>query len=521
MWPTNFFFIDMIKILTKYLALPLILLLAAPVFTACSDREDFLYPGAENALRFSASIENQNETRASSPVNSDYRNINFYITTNYKPTSTSEYVELDQIGTYAVKNGYSGILEAPYKPGSQTKADTLNWQTADTDHIFYGWTFTQGTNASQPIAKVKDSEGNVIAYTPSRDPQTIYFNNEFFPDNWGDWQNGAVLEKFVGAENGPYSYETNGAYAPMNFYHLVSKMTVQVRAYDYAGYYTDLPYTMTIHGLPSQGTFYPYPEDAGGNPQRPYVEQVEKENDEVTFMMKGRNNSYTYPFYLCPDVDIKNLSYTIKLGDGSMQLNGQLIEKYFPGTYKGDFSKLNNFSNRTEQSTILHAGEFLHIVLWLMPDGGTGAGVAISPWDVMEGQEGTTYPRTGIFSSGEANELTGPNVDWGDIFGRYGDMNSSEPVINVYDNVEINSNILTVEDPYILDGLGHLFTLPEDTTEFTVQNVRNAYFTNGTDIIYIDADGNIYTVDPVSFQATPTGSSLNESEPTTINFTTS
>lgn len=488
--------------------------------SSCSDEFGSIYDQGRQSLNFTANIENDRATRASSPINSDYANVKFYVTMDYKPQSDQPYISWDKIGNYAVKNGYTGIFDVAYNQATQSKLDSLNWQTADTDHIFVGWSFTQGTKADQPVPKVKTNSGEVVDYIPSRDPVTVYFNNEFYPNKWGDWQNGSLFEKFVGAVNGPYNYETNGAYAPLHFYHLVSKISVQVRVYDYSGYYTDIPYTMTINGLPSQGTFYPYTLNEDGTPRLPYIEKIDKENDFVTFNMTGRNNSSRYPFYICPDVDIKNLSYTIKVGDGSIATNGKTWEQMFPNSYKGDFSKLNNFTNRKnpgEQSTILRAGEYLQIVLWLMPEGGTGAGVSIVDWDTMDEQEGTTYPRTGIFSSGEANELTGGNVDWDDIFGRYGDSANGEKVINVYDNVSIENNTLTVANPYVLDGLGHLFTLPEDTNDITLQNVRNAYFTNGTSIIYIDEEGNIYDVDPVTFEMTEKGK-MNDSGPTTISF---
>lgn len=503
----------------RYSSLPLmmlaVLLLAA--LSACRDEAAMLYGDGKPTLSFTAEIENQRQTRASTKVNSDYANVNFYVTMDYQPEGSQTYVPWDQIGRYTVKSGYTGIFDVPYDTSSQSKIDSLNWRTADTDHLFYGWSFTQGTKASQLVPQVIDDSGSAVPYIPSREPVTIYFNNKFYPDNWNDWINGSVLEKFVGAANGPYSFESNGAYAPLHFYHLVSKMSVQVRVYDYSGYYTDVPYTMTVYGLPSEGTFYPYPQSDDGTPTLPYVEKIEKDDDFVTFKMTGRNNSSRYPFYLCPDVDISKLSYTIQLGDGSIALNGLKWEDLFPNQYKGDFSKLKNFSNRQEQSTVLHAGEYLHVTLWLLPDGGTGAGVEIVDWDTMDEQQGTTYPRTGIFSSGEANELTGTQVDWDDIFGRYGDTINGEKVINVYDNVDIVDNTLTVPSPYVLDGLGHLFTLPEDASEVILENVRNAYFSNGTSIIYIDEDGNIFSVDPVTFEMTENGK-MNSSGPTVIPF---
>lgn len=488
-------------------------------FSSCSDEMGHLYGDAGKSLNFTAEIEDQRDTRASSPVNSNYAAVKFYVTLDYQPQNSTSFVPLDKIGQYTVKSGYTGIFDVARESGA--KLDSLNWQTADTDHQFIGWSFTQGTKAGQTAPLIKNEAGEVVNYVPSREPVKVYFNNEFYPDRWSDWINGSMFERFVGAVNGPYDFQTNGAYAPLHFYHLVSKMSVQVRVYDYSGYYTDIPYIMTINGLPSQGMFHPYELNDDGTPKRPYVEALEKENDSVTFQMTGRNHATTYPFYICPDVDISKLSYSIKIGgDGSIALDGKTWDQLFPGTYEGNFSKLTNFTNRkdpTEKSTILRAGEYLQIVLWLMPEGGTGAGVSIVDWNTMDEQEGTTYPRTGIFSSGEANELTGSNVDWTDIFGRYGDNIGGEKVINVYDNVDIADNTLTVPDPYVLDGLGHLFNLPDGTRNVTLENVRNAYFSNGTSMIYVDDQGNIFSVDPVTFEMTPKGT-MNATGPTTITF---
>lgn len=65
-------------------------------------------------------------------------------------------------------------------------------------------------------------------------------------------------------------------------------------------------------------------------------------------------------------------------------------------------------------------------------------------------------------------------------------------------------------DGYILDGMGHTITMtPGDDGKITISgNVRDVYITDGTNTIYIDKDGKIYSIDPDTGEKTATGDTL-------------
>ena len=92
---------------------------------------------------------------------------------------------------------------------------------------------------------------------------------------------------------------------------------------------------------------------------------------------------------------------------------------------------------------------------------------------------------------------------------------------------------LNTGDDYLLEGNGH--TINVNSTSLSVGHVRNVYlrlyyYTSSSIsgsiyyeyIVYIDNNGDVWIVDPVTFEETPTGENINNPDkcPVTLNMST-
>ena len=412
-------------------------------------------------------------TRATSEISAqDYNNVPFYIAMDYLDSQNDSQTEY---GTYVVTPGMRG----QFSPKERSSA--INWYNRTGDHTFHAWDFPQTVSGTP--------------YEPSTEPQKIYFDNSFGGTNNNE------LEKFIGAVSGPYNYESQGQYVPLHFYHLVAKINfVRFRAFSYDpskfGYYSDPGVKITLYGLPQEAVFYPAPEnDTEGNPVMPYVKgETQPDNVDNTdtswqieFTTPIQPRSGNNPAYICPGYDFSKIKFKVEIIDPNWN--------YTPtGPFYGSFGDLE-FTDRTDKNDkvpILRAGEVLNLYINLYPEGGTGGGMTITPWDLLEDENGTSYPRPGIYQDSELDGLTGDNVDWEEMFGLLGYSENGEDVFNIYNNLELTGNELLIPDDYVLDGLGHLVTVPDKYDNIAVSNVRDIYLSNGTNTLWIDEDGNVW-----------------------------
>ncbi|MCH5226242.1 MAG: fimbrillin family protein [Muribaculaceae bacterium] len=430
-------------------------------------------------------------TRATSEISADDYGKPFYIAMDYLDSQNDSQTK---IGTYKVPTGMRG----QFSPIESSSA--INWYNRTGDHTFHAWDFPQTVSGTP--------------YTPSTKPQTIYFDNRFGGTNNNE------LEKFIGAVSGPYNYESQGQYVPLHFYHLVSKINfVRFRAFNYDpskpfGYYTNPQVRITLYGLPKEAVFYPDPaNDTEGNLVMPYVagetqpDNVEDTADAWQIVFTTPGGTSNFPAYICPDYDFRKIRFKVEITAPNWDVTPT-------GPFYGSFGDLE-FTGRTDKNDkdpILRAGEVLNISINLYPEGGTGGGITITKWETMDEQDGMSYPRTGIYEGNELQGiLGGSSVDWDEMFGLLGVQENGENVFNIYNNVTVDDNNFMIEDGYILDGLGHLVTIPEDSEEVNLKNVRDIYISNGENTIWVDENGTIW-VQQEDGQFSQTTANINTSD---------
>ena len=408
----------------------------------------------------------------------------YYICMEYE--DDNKFVKLPPM-PYKVPSGYSGTLESENK-------EPLNWKTPKGKHTFWAWTLPWADNDI------------------STEPTTIYFPN---PDKSsssnGDYEN------FFGSFNGPVNYDNNGEYVGLEFYHLVSKVIVEqiVVLFPSLTTYPLSNCEFTLVGISDQATFYPTPVDNEGNPIQPFV----KSGDELTQITYNYTSSNGAVFYLPPETDFSKLQFEINITDNTFLANNP--EYKYDHVFYGNFSAIT-FDRRgpnydlggpyddiegKSDLKILHAGEELRLYFTLSSGQTPGVGTNLQGWGLSNQETGTSHTRPGIYTTGEMNEYYDNRTNLEEYFNMWGQKTpDGEEVFFLYDNVTLNQNYLPTQAPYILDGMGHIIRMsPNGYGYIWVDNVRDIYITDGTNIIYIGNDNKVYKVDPVTFEKKYTG----------------
>lgn len=283
-------------------------------------------------------------------------------------------------------------------------------------------------------------------------------------------------------------------------------------------------------------------------------------------------------WYIMPEIDLSRLSFKIEIFEYSAA-----EEKWVPsqshgvnGAYYGDFSNVTFTRNKTNyddpnggDETILHAGEYLTLNFNIQQRGNATAQGVITDWYSYPStteKTGNSHVHQGLYtnddvrdfntamSSGNAEQMEdyynmfgsardtgedpeGEYPDYEDIYGKelkvfdlFDDVGSSSyhSSSNSSSTTTKVSNLNTGDD-YILDGNGH--TINCTSTSLDVGHVRNVYIrvyyyttttTNITEkIVYIDKMGNVWLVDPETFEETPTQYNINNPNkcPVKLNLT--
>ena len=571
------------KLFHRGIFLPAVIL--ASLFLAACSQEDFgdLYPKSEGIV-FMSSVEGQDDlgTRATMyNISSEFYKCDFHIRIEGINRSGEE---RSKAGVYEIPSGFSGTLT------EKTDADALNWFSRDQEHRFWGWTMPH-----DPSYRTTDSdltEGIKIEFADTRIDELS--GNNF---KSGSWANGLILEQMLGGRSGPYTYDRDGMYVPLDFRHMVSK--IMVRSFTISNNRGGTGSSIqkgeiTIFGLPKEGTFHINPEDENGNPAYPYItmpedwdyDQTEGQTFVISNYARGYkwegsswNSSNTEPkdaWYICPEVDLSKLSFMIQIYKSQ---GGEWIldETYGQnGAFYGDFSGItftregNNYdSPEGGDQTVLHAGEYLFLNINLQQNGGASAHGNILSWSKpSQDVTGNAHVNPGFYTlsdvknlsdvmqNGTAEEkenlyyMTGNGKDTGsDPEGEYPDYEElygeELKIFELMDDVgseashDANRTIekgvkvedLYVDDGYILEGNGHTLNCYNMTT-LKVGHVRNIYLrlyyrNNITNvyyqyIIYIDNWGNVWIVDPVTFEETPTQYNINDPDknPVTLDLAT-
>lgn len=380
------------------------------------------------------------------------------------------------------------------------------------------------------------------------------------------WANGRCLEQMIGAYNAPFTYETDGIYVPLHFRHLISKIFLgNLTVVNNYGGKSDskIRGVITFYGLPTEATLYPC-----GNGDRlwPYVDIGDWKYDKRTELKYAiTNNSTTYYWeghsvkavdcwYIPPEIDFSKLEYKIEI----QQWNATL-EVWEPnpnygihGAYYGDFSNVK--FERTGDSrydspdggdgTILHAGEYLNLSVTLYQKGNPGVGGYVTSMAPPNERDAYSHDHPGIYSVEQMRELAavmgggdqdaideyykmngsgyttaedpeGEYPDYEDIYGQelniislFDDIGTDASGYNSSQKVGPNFNIA---DGYILDGQGHTVNVNTPSSSsytITLGPMRDIYlryyYNNREYIVYIDKMGQVWKVNPSTYEETPT-----------------
>lgn len=462
-------------------------LFVASLSTACSDD----LPGADNydldrAIEFSASVleSNQISTRAldSTLVTTDPYNMDFHMEMIYQEEGQPK----SQLQSYIIPTGQEGRLAVK---GTQDQA--FKWHGLTADHYFWGWTQPwEKMTIDTPWATPAPEDGNI--YAEGLQPLTIKFYNSGEGDDgaYDKYKNNDIYETFIGTKRGPVDYYHNGQYVELTFHHLVSKIVVKrLTLYMSDGsIQNDVKGNITFLAMPDEATFYPHPKGDGW----PLVVTTPNPNGELTYYIKSDPLHYD-SLYVCPEINFRDLAFYIDITDERYKDYGD------HGDYFGTFDNVKfireagtDFDQGNDEK-ILHAGEMMELNIELYPGLGPGMSVIIKEWNTERSGDAEHHSHPGIYTDSEASSFT-TNADWANLFELYGETQNDEKVFNFYENVEIGTNTFAVGDGYVADGKGHLLKMKSSSNQVSVGPVRDIYITDGTNTVYIDENGYVYTV---------------------------
>lgn len=576
------------------------------ILSSCVNEDNLLDSTNSDEILFHGYVANQigMETRANLnifDVTSDYHGgYNFYIREKGKDDNNVDKVDFAK---YIIRSGASGVLSPVDK--------TLNWYSRSQFHNFWIYTVPFNTDYEPELNPDGSIKSMKIEFKDTNMEDVVYQSTDTNPPKWTvyedesrvNWKNGECLEKlFGGKTTRDYRFNVDGMYVPVTMKHLVSKIMVKdFRVIDNsAGTSTGgIKAVMTIYGLPNEATYYPSSFDSEGNELAPRVEMPKDWNYDqskgVNFVVAASqaylhwegvepnvsSSSYLFrdAWYVCPEIDLSKLSFKIELYQWDSTSKSWIINKSRGqhGAFFGDFSSIvldrskgNNYDdieNPESDKTILHAGEFLGLTLYLHEKGSPVIRGELYSWYSDYNRTANSHVEQGIYYLTEMTEFTsimngnddvakdecftvkgsqkdtgsdpeGEYPDYEELFGHelkifelYNDIGSDS-----YSSSTSSSKLSNVycPDPYILDGRGHTLNVNSGTS-LPIGNIRDVYlhyyyrsssapYTVNEYMVYIDKMGNVYTVDMETYEETPTGYNVNEKSktknPMTINLRT-
>lgn len=499
--------------------------------------------------------------------------------------------ENPQFNTYFVPTGGNGGM-LQYKGDVD---DTPNWCNIEDDHYFWSWTLPwedpqpevapepepdpepepepepddSGISRAEPETPETDEE-----YVPSYMPVTFKLQDTYMKeytydtetDEWipneGCWQNGKILETFVGAKSGPYNFRANGPEVPLQFRHLVSRISLRkLMFYGSDGTeHDEFQADITFINMPTQFTFYPHPnrtDDDGeivpetivqglNTNAAPIVEtdfNSADPNAGITFaftnptplpedkMPFDEQSDLRDQFYICPEIDFSQVQFKVTLYE--------VADKYTNrGEYWGDFSNIvferdpgidydnpmdeGNPDSYKDDSKVLHAGEVMYFDMQVRQSGSGGGTIYLNGWTGRT-RPSLHYPHKGIYQSGQASDLAGTGMTWPQKFEMYGEgylddrETPSTPsyadghlgVFHQYGDLDVgNRTTFPIDANYVLDGMGYILKFSPtstSTTTITIGKMIDIYIEINDEMIYIDPEGFIKKYNPSTNTYVDTG----------------
>lgn len=290
-------------------------------------------------------------------------------------------------------------------------------------------------------------------------------------------------------------------------------------------------------------------------------------NNSTNYKWEGKDwgSSSYWPkdcWWIPPELDFSKMSYKIVIYE-YVNKEWQVSQTHGKhGAYYGDFSNItfsrtgtgyDNMDDPGSDATTLHAGEYLQLEFTIYEKGNAGVQGIITAWAGNTDRDGSAHVHQGLYSleqvrdmstvmngtdeqkKREFYELYGSGRDTGDDpEGEYPDyeeiFGEELEIFELFDDIgyeTATSSTASKVGPtftpgagYILDGMGH--TVNVTTTSMTIGIMRDVYLryyvnNGGTPqtyteyIVYIDKDGQVWTVDPVTFEETMTEWNVNTS----------
>lgn len=285
-------------------------------------------------------------------------------------------------------------------------------------------------------------------------------------------------------------------------------------------------------------------------------------NKSYTYQWQGGNISARDCFYIPPEIDLSKLSFKIQIYEYVSNNWVESTSHGIHGAYYGDFSRVsfsrttngNNYDNYPydgDDLTRLHAGEYLILNINLYENGEPSIRGTITNWRSWQDRDASQHVEDGIYSIEDMKEFNdlmsstnvneekvqkredyfqnhGGHTTDEDLAGLYPEYPSQKKVIKLYDDIGISDahystsdnkmSSLYVADDFILDGQGH--TVNMNSSSVSIGQVRDIYLryyyrTSSSPyvyteyIVYIDKMGEVFLVDPVTFEETPAGYNVN------------
>ena len=277
-------------------------------------------------------------------------------------------------------------------------------------------------------------------------------------------------------------------------------------------------------------------------------------------------------WFICPEVDLSKLSFKLELYEYDTTNGWRKSNKYGEnGAFYGDFSNIQ--ITRTpgtnydlgDDETVLHAGEYLILGFNISTKGNPSIMGSIVDWNNATQERGASnFKEDGIYSIVEAQDFcstmnSGDSDLIDEYFGIYGsgERTSDNPIdpffeddlgiFKLYEDLGYTGTgqgtttgnaakmgNLYVADGYILDGMGHMVNMSTSAPkigpcrDIYLRYYSASYSTSTGEyfyyeyIVYIDNKGEVWQVDPVTYEQTDTGYNIKDakSNPFSISLST-
>ncbi|HIW65987.1 MAG TPA: fimbrillin family protein [Candidatus Alistipes intestinipullorum] len=424
------------KRITRY---GMICALLAGVLASCDGPNDMSRATDNGRVQFQGLVKNSQLTR------SDFNEKDFVLINSSSDAMFGEIgicrsvaSTADTYAIYQSADGMEGRLSAISSP--------LIWNSNNSEHIFYAWTFPSVADASVTGGVEMDNDASTqgkVTFGIQKDTH---------------------LEQFIVAKEGPLTYEENGLYVKLLFYRPVAKIQLESLTHisangsqtpvekcriEFPNLYRAARFDAKKERPESenQGNVWLQPGDTGyEEPQKGVVWNWDISDHNA---LLGDYVLYVHPFAFGTDE-----------ADGSQPDETQpgyfTITANIDGTEKVYFASLAGMIDIKE----LQAGQYMKLQVSIQDGGFGGVGCQIIDWNT-EPEQSSAHHQPGIYSQEDAEALLqilqSEPLDT-EALGRYCRNGNT---IHLYTSIDWSSlnGPLTIPDGYTLNGQGYSIIL--------------------------------------------------------------